>query len=137
MGEASSSNANVSFKLVIEMEPHRTRGEAILGRRGVKCDPKLRDPMKRLVIVKDGKRVAVQNPGIWQDFIRSAIPMDIPSSSSTVEKIQTIAADDHSEIRLKSPLEAALGIRYINRFASDILYIKQGERMGLVEISDP
>ena len=52
------------------------------------------------------------------------------------EKIQEIAADDHSEVRLKSSLEAALGIQYINRLASDILYIKQEERKGFVEISD-
>ncbi|WP_295579252.1 hypothetical protein [uncultured Lamprocystis sp.] len=52
------------------------------------------------------------------------------------EKIQEIAADDHSEVRLKTPLEAALGIQYINRLASDILYIKQDERKGYIEISD-
>lgn len=52
------------------------------------------------------------------------------------EKIQEIAADDHSEVRLKSSLEAALGIQHINRLASDIIYIKQEERKGFVEISD-
>jgi len=52
------------------------------------------------------------------------------------EKIQAIAADDHSEVRLKSSLEAALGIQYINRLAADILYIKNEERKGFVEISD-
>lgn len=39
-------------------------------------------------------------------------------------------------MRLKTSQEAALGIQYINRLASDILYIKQDERKGYVEISD-
>jgi DNA sulfur modification protein DndD len=37
---------------------------------------------------------------------------------------------------LKSSLEAALGIQYINQLATDILYIKNEERKGFVEISD-
>ncbi len=85
----------------------------------------------------DGKRVSVQNQEIWQDFIRSMIPPGITQFFFfDGEKIQAIAADDHSEVRLKSSLEAALGIQYINRLAADILYIKNEERKGFVEISD-
>jgi DNA sulfur modification protein DndD len=81
--------------------------------------------------------VSVQNQEIWQDFIRAAIPPGITQFFFfDGEKIQEIAADDHSEVRLKSSLEAALGIQYINRLASDIVYIKQEERKGFVEISD-
>ena len=53
-----------------------------------------------------------------------------------VKKIQEIAADDHSEVRLKSSLEAALGIQYINQLSGDMLYLKNDERKGFVEISD-
>jgi len=89
------------------------------------------------VVVRDGKRVSVQNQEIWQDFIRSMIPPGITQFFFfDGEKIQAIAADDHSEVRLKSSLEAALGIQYINRLAADILYIKNEERKGFVEISD-
>ena len=89
------------------------------------------------MVVRDGKRVSVQNQEIWQDFIRSMIPPGITQFFFfDGEKIQAIAADDHSEVRLKSSLEAALGIQYINRLASDILYIKNDERKGFVEISD-
>src|SRR6266404_2205492 len=92
---------------------------------------------ERLVVVQDGKRVSVQNQEIWQDFIRAAIPPGITQFFFfDGEKIQEIAGDDHSEIRLKSSLEAALGIQYINRLASDIVYIKQQERQGFLEISD-
>ncbi len=135
--EKARGNANVSFELVIEMDD---LSELVVKRSwtaGAASDPKPRDLTERLVIVRDGKRVAVQNQEIWQDFIRSAVPPGITQFFFfDGEKIQTIAADDHSEIRLKSSLEAALGIQYINQLANDILYIKQEERKGFIEISD-
>jgi DNA sulfur modification protein DndD len=135
--EKAKGNANVAFELVIEMDDH---SELVVKRSwtaGAATDPKPRDLAERLVVVRDGKRVSVQNQEIWQDFIRAAIPPGITQFFFfDGEKIQEIAADDHSEVRLKSSLEAALGIQYINRLASDIIYIKQDERKGFVEISD-
>lgn len=135
--EKARGNANVFFELAIEMDD---LSELIVKRSwnaGAVDDPKPRDLTERLVVVRDGKRVSVQNQEIWQDFIRSMIPPGITQFFFfDGEKIQTIAADDHSEVRLKSSLEAALGIQYINRLASDILYIKNEERKGFVEISD-
>ena len=135
--EMAKGNANVSFELVIEMDD---LSELVVKRSwsaGAVSEPKPRDLTERLVVVRDGKRVSVQNQEIWQDFIRAAIPPGITQFFFfDGEKIQEIAADDHSEVRLKSSLEAALGIQYINRLASDIVYIKQEERKGFVEISD-
>jgi DNA sulfur modification protein DndD len=135
--EKARGNANVSFELVMEMDD---LSELVVKRSwsaGVADDPKPRDLAERLVVVRDGKRVSVQNQEIWQDFIRSMIPPGITQFFFfDGEKIQAIAADDHSEVRLKSSLEAALGIQYINRLAADILYIKSEERKGFVEISD-
>jgi DNA sulfur modification protein DndD len=135
--EKAKSNANVAFELAIEMDDH---SELVVKRSwtaGTVNEPKARDLTERLVVVRDGKRVSVQNQEIWQDFIRAAIPPGITQFFFfDGEKIQEIAADDHSEIRLKSSLEAALGIQYINRLASDIVYIKQQERQGFVEISN-
>ena len=135
--EKARGNAHVSFELAMEMDD---LSELIVKRSwsaGVVDEPKPRDLTERLVVVRDGKRVSVQNREIWQDFIRSVIPPGITQFFFfDGEKIQSIAADDHSEVRLKSSLEAALGIQYINRLASDILYIKNEERKGFVEISD-
>ena len=135
--EKARGNASVSFELVMEMDD---LSELVVKRSwsaGVTDDPKPKDLTERLVVVRDGKRVSVQNQEIWQDFIRSMIPPGITQFFFfDGEKIQAIAADDHSEVRLKSSLEAALGIQYINRLASDILYIKNEERKGFVEISD-
>lgn len=135
--EKARGNASVSFDLVMEMDD---LSELVVKRSwiaGVVDDPKPRDLTERLVVVRDGKRVSVQNQEIWQDFIRSVIPPGITQFFFfDGEKIQSVAADDHSEVRLKSSLEAALGIQYINRLASDILYIKNEERKGFVEISD-
>jgi len=135
--EKAKGNVSVTFELVIEMDD---LSELIVKRSwsaGAVAEPKPRDMSERLVVVRDGKRVSVQNQDIWQDYIRAAIPPGITQFFFfDGEKIQEIAADDHSEVRLKSSLEAALGIQYINRLASDILYIKQEERKGFVEISD-
>ena len=135
--EKAKSNVYVSFELIIEMDD---QSELVVKRSwnaGAVNDPKARDLTERLVVVRDGKRVSVQSQEIWQDFIRATIPPGITQFFFfDGEKIQEIAADDHSEVRLKSSLEAALGIQYIARLASDILYIKQEERKGFVEISD-
>ena len=135
--EKAKGNANVAFEMVIEMDDN---SELVVKRSwtaGAVSQPRPRDLTERLVVVRDGKRVSVQNQEIWQDFIRAAIPPGITQFFFfDGEKIQQIAADDHSEVRLKSSLEAALGIQYINRLASDIVYIKQDERKGFVEISD-
>ena len=135
--EKARGNASVFFELVMEMDD---LSELVVKRSwsaGAADDPKPQDLTERLVVVRDGKRVSVQNQEIWQDFIRSMIPPGITQFFFfDGEKIQAIAADDHSEVRLKSSLEAALGIQYINRLASDIVYIKNEERKGFVEISD-
>ena len=135
--EKARGNANVSFELAMEMDD---LSELVVKRSwstAAADDPKPRDLTERLVVVRDGRRVSVQNQEIWQDFIRSMIPPGITQFFFfDGEKIQAIAADDHSEVRLKSSLEAALGIQYINRLASDIIYIKNEERKGFVEISD-
>lgn len=130
-------NANVSFEIEIEMDD----GSPLIVKRswssGAVDSPKSKDLEERLVVVRDGKRVSVQNKQMWQDFIRATIPPGITQFFFfDGEKIQEIAADDHSEIRLKSSLEAALGIEYINKLSSDLLYIKQDERKGFIEISD-
>jgi DNA sulfur modification protein DndD len=135
--EKAKGNANVAFEIAIAMDD----GSELVVKRswaaGAMSEPRPRDLTERLVVVRDGRRVSVQNQEIWQDFIRAAIPPGITQFFFfDGEKIQEIAADDHSEVRLKSSLEAALGIQYINRLASDIVYIKQEERKGFIEISD-
>lgn len=135
--EKAKGNASVAFELVMEMDDG---SELIVNRSwsaGTVEDPRPKDLTERLVVVRDGKRVSVQNQEIWQDFIRAAIPPGITQFFFfDGEKIQEIAADDHSEVRLKSSLESALGIQNINRLASDLAYIKQEERKGFIEISD-
>jgi len=135
--ELAKGNAAVSFELIAELDDG---GELIVKRSwsaGVADAPKAKDLNERLIVVRDGKRVSVQNQEMWQDFIRATIPPGITQFFFfDGEKIQEIAADDHSEVRLKSSLEAALGIQNINQLSSDLLYLKQEERKSFVEISD-
>jgi len=130
-------NVSVSFELEIEMDDLTPLLVKRSWNAGAIDSPKAKDLEERLVVVRDGKRVSVQNKQMWQDFIRATIPPGITQFFFfDGEKIQEIAADDHSELRLKSSLEAALGIEYINKLSSDLLYIKQEERKGFIEISD-
>jgi len=135
--ELSKGNAFVSFELELETDEFETILISRSWSAGATDTPKFKDLEEKLVIVKDGKRVSVQNKDMWQDFINATIPKSITQFFFfDGEKIQEIAADDHSEVRLQSSLEAALGIQYISRLASDVIYLKQEERKGYVEISD-
>ena len=135
--ELAKGNAFVSFEL--EFETDNT--ETILVKRSWSANacekPLAKDLVEKLTVVKDGRRVSVQNKEMWQDYINSTIPKSITQFFFfDGEKIQEIAADDHSEVRLKDSLEAALGIQYISRLAEDVVYLKHEERKGFVEISD-
>ena len=100
--EKARGNTAVSFELTLEEDD----GAELVVKRswtaGTIDNPKPRDLTERLVIVKDGKRVTVQNKEMWQEYIRAAIP---PSITQFLffdgEKIQEIASDDHSEVRLQ------------------------------------
>jgi len=135
--ELARGNAHVSIELVLETDD---LAEIVVKRSwsaGTVPEPKAKDLEEKLVVVRDGKRVSVQNKQMWQDFIRSLVPPGITQFFFfDGEKIQEIAADDHSEVRLQASLEAALGIEYVKRLADDVLHIKNQERQGFVEISD-
>lgn len=135
--ELAKGNAFVSFELEFETD----NAETVLVKRSWSANacekPLAKDLVEKLTVVKDGRRVTVQNKEMWQDYINSTIPKSITQFFFfDGEKIQEIAADDHSEVRLKDSLEAALGIQYISRLAEDVIYLKHEERKGFVEISD-
>jgi DNA sulfur modification protein DndD len=135
--ELSKGNAFVSFELEMETDDFKTLMVHRSWSAGATDSPKYKDLEEKLVVVQDGKRVSVQNKEMWQDYINATIPKGITQFFFfDGEKIQEIASDDHSEVRLQSSLEAALGIQYISRLSADVLYLKQEERKGFVEISD-
>jgi len=105
--ELSKGNAFVSFELELETDDFET----ILIHRswsaGTTDKPMFKDLEEKLVIIKNGKRVSVQNKEMWQDYINATIPKSITQFFFfDGEKIQEIASDDHSEVRLQSSLEA-------------------------------
>lgn len=135
--EIAKGNALVSFELTFETDDMEEVQVKRSWSAGTVDKPRPKDLDEKLVVIKDGKRVSVQNKQIWQDFINSTIPQSITQFFFfDGEKIQEIASDDHSEVRLKTSLEAALGIQHISRLAEDVLHIKLEERKGHVDISD-
>jgi DNA sulfur modification protein DndD len=135
--ELAKGNAFVSFELWIETDDLEEIQVKRSWTAGTVDDPKPKDLDEKLVVIKDGKRVSVQNKEMWQDYLNATIPKGITQFFFfDGEKIQEIASDDHSEVRLKASLEAALGIQYISRLTNDVLHIKQEERKNFIEISD-
>ena len=135
--ELAKGNAYASFELVIETDDLEEIQVKRSWTAGTVDSPKPKDLEEKLVVIKDGKRVSVHNKDMWQDYLNAMIPKGITQFFFfDGEKIQEIAADDHSEVRLKSSLEAALGIQYISRLSNDVLHLKQDERKNFVEISD-
>ena len=135
--EKADGNYSVAFELTLETD----EGAEVIVKRswtaGATANPKPKDLEERLIVIRDGQRVSFQTKQMWQDFIRALIPPGItPFFFFDGEKIQEIAADEHSEVRLQSSLEAALGIEFIKRLTDDLLYIKNQERQGFVDISD-
>lgn len=135
--ELAKGNASVSFELTMETDD----GDELIVKRswsaGALDKPRAKDLSERLVVVKDGKRVSIENKEMWQTYIRTLIPPSITQFFFfDGEKIQEIAADDHAEMKLKTSLEAALGIQYINRLSDDLAYIKQEARKDFYEITD-
>ncbi len=135
--EKAEGNFSVALELTLETD----EGAEIIVKRswstGNTANPKPKDLEERLIVIRDGQRVSFQTKQMWQDFIRALIPPGItPFFFFDGEKIQEIAADEHSEVRLQSSLEAALGIEFIKRLTDDLLYIKNQERQGFVDISD-
>src|SRR6266478_9297110 len=64
--EKARGNTAVSFELAIEEDDG---AELVIKRSwtaGTVDDPKPKDLVERLVVIKDGKRVTVQNKDIWQ-----------------------------------------------------------------------
>lgn len=135
--EAAKGNCSVSFELTMETEDSE---EIIIKRSwsaGTVDQPKVKDLEEKLVVVRNGKRIIVQDKDSWQEIINATIPHQITQFFFfDGEKIQHIAADDHSEVKLKNSLEAALGIQYLSRLASDITKIKLDEKKSFIEISD-
>ena len=135
--EKADGNYSTSFELTLETDES---AEIIVKRSwsaGATANPKPKDLEERLMVIRDGKRASVQSKQMWQDFIRALVPPGItPFFFFDGEKIQEIAADDHSEVRLKNSLEAALGIEFIKRLTDDLATIKNQERQDYVDISD-
>ena len=135
--EFAKGNAFVAFELFIETDDFEEIQIKRSWTAGTIDSPKPKDLEEKLVVIKDGKRVSVQNKDLWQDYINANFPKGITQFFFfDGEKIQEIASDDHSEVRLKSSLEAALGIQHISKLTNDILHLKEEERKNFIEISD-
>ena len=135
--ELSKGNSNIKFELTFISDDNEEIVVTRTWSAGANENPRPRDLVEKLVIVKDGVRVSTQTQEIWQEFINSRIPQSITRFFFfDGEKIQEIAQEEHTEVRLKSSLEAVLGIEHLRRLSDDIMKIKQEERKYFIDITD-
>lgn len=135
--EIAKGNANVKFELTFESDDN---DEIIVSRSwsaGANENPRARDLSEKLVIVQNGRRVSTQTQEIWQEFINSRIPPSITKFFFfDGEKIQEIAQEEHTEVRLGKSLEAVLGLENLRQLTEDVTKIRQDERKHFVDITD-
>jgi DNA sulfur modification protein DndD len=135
--EFAKGNSFVKFELTFETDDLE---EIVVQRSwnaGANENPRPRDLIEKLVVVKNGQRVSTQTQEIWQDFINNKIPQSIARFFFfDGEKIQEIAREEHTEVRLKNSLEAVLGIEHLRRLADDVTHIKHEKRRNFVDITD-
>ncbi len=84
--ELAKGNAYVSFELVLETD---NLEEVIVKRSwtaGTVDSPSPKDLEEKLVVIKDDKRVSVQNKDMWQDYIDAIILKVLRSFSFLTEK---------------------------------------------------
>jgi DNA sulfur modification protein DndD len=136
--ELSRGNASCSFELHFETDI----GEVVTVKRSWSAPasvnaPRPDDLEEKLTVIKNGKRVSVASQQVWQDYLDVTIPRGITQFFFfDGEKIQEMAADEHAEHKLKSSMEAALGIESVRQLMDDLDFVKASERRNRTNISD-
>ena len=136
--ELARGNATCAFELYLETD----EGEEVIVKRAWAAPaspnkPRPEDLEEKLTVIKDGKRVSVASQQMWQDYLDATIPKSITQFFFfDGEKIQEMAADEHSEIKLKASLESALGIEFVRRLTDDLTHLRNEERRNRFDITD-
>lgn len=136
--QLANGNAACAFELHFEMD----EGNTVVVKRSWQAGATINkarpdDLEEKLTIIKDGKRVTVADPQIWQDFLDATIPPGITQFFFfDGEKIQEMAADEHAAYKLRSSMEAALGIGFVRRLIDDLKHLRDEERRNRTDITD-
>ncbi len=136
--EIANGNASCSFELNFLTDDN----DAVVVKRAWVAKaainkPRAEDLEEKLTIIKDGKRVTVASPQMWQDYLDATIPQSITQFFFfDGEKIQEMAADEHAAYKLRSSMEVALGIGFIRRLIDDLKHLRDEERRNRTDISD-
>lgn len=136
--EVARGNVACTFKLYLEMD----EGAEVVVERSWAGPPssdhsRPGDLEEKLTIIKDGKPVSLASQQMWQEYLDVRIPKGITQFFFfDGEKIQDMAADEHAELKLKSSMEAALGIQLVRKLVEDLTYVRNEERRNRLDITD-
>jgi len=96
-----------------------------------------RDLRESLAVTRGGDTSSLSDPQRWEDYVRTTLPPAITQFFFfDGEKIQELAADERSEMKLKKSLNAALGIELIRQLADDLKQLERNERASGADITD-
>lgn len=129
-----SGDANVRLELWIDTD----EGHEVIISRSWRTDVvqniEARDLREELQILEDGQRKSLAN---FSDFIDLTIPKGVSQFFFfDGEKIQYMASDVDSEGKLKSAMEAVLGIELVRRMHDDLKFIYSEDRRASQGISN-
>lgn len=136
--ELARGNAACAFELQFETDSREVVAVKRSWAAPASVDhPRPDDLEEKLTVIKNGKRVSVANQQMWQDYLEVTMPRGITQFFFfDGEKIQDMAADEHAEHKLKSSMEAALGIGTVRQLIEDLTVVKQNERRNRTDITD-
>lgn len=137
--EIKKGNCKVSFKVVFEKDD----GEELEVKRIWKAseiltnDPKPEDLEEKLVIKKEGKKFKAVDKSSWQEFINTTIPEGISNFFFfDGEKIERMAEDKGSSLRLKSSIETILGLKTPRKLIEDLDQVERKIKKDSSDVSN-
>lgn len=137
--ERERGNCEISFKTTFETNSgEELEVKRLWGPSGVLVnEPKPEDLEEKLIISKNGERFRAVDQTSWQEYINATIPEGISGFFFfNGEKIERMAEDEGSPLRLKSSIETILGLEILRKLVEDLDRVKREIRRASTAVSD-
>lgn len=137
--ERERGNCEVSFKTTFETDSGDELEVKRLWKPGgvLINEPKPEDLEERLIISKNGERFRAVDHTSWQEYINATIPEGISGFFFfNGEKIERMAEDEGSSLRLKSSIETILGLEILRKLVEDLDRVKREIKRAATAVSD-
>lgn len=137
--ERERGNCEISFKTTFETDSRDELEVKRLWKPGgvLVNEPKPEDLEEMLIISKNGERFRAVDHTSWQEYINATIPEGISGFFFfNGEKIEGMAEDEGSSLRLKSSIETILGLEILRKLVEDLDRVKREIKRAATAVSD-